>query len=244
MRIKIPWIAMSVLAFAIASDGLTSFAAPVLVSDGSQNYLVADNGIVAAGGTAVTTDPVDTNTDHYAEPGQFGGQDVDQPDSWNGDRRWGNDGANTQATWNFTGLDSGTYNVYASWRNGPQANVSTAHFSTSDSGPTADIDLSTGATAVSALTLNDGLQDVDFALIGSVTISDGDLTVSVDDSDHGTGRQHVYFLGCSCNWPHSNSRAKRDGSPVAGTAGFCEASQTLDFRRPSVTDHQPVASLR
>ncbi len=191
MRTKIPWIAISVVA--LVSRGWTAHAAPVLVSDGSQNYLVADNGIVAAGGTNVTSDPVDTNTDHYAEPGQFGGQDVDQPDSWNGDRRWGNDGAATEATWNFTGLVSGTYNVYASWRNVPQANVSLARFTMSDSGPMADIDLSTGSTAVSALNLNDGSRDIDFALIGSVTIADGDLTVSVDDSITGLDANTFIF---------------------------------------------------
>jgi hypothetical protein len=193
MRVKTPWLLASIVAFAIASRGLSSLAAPVLVSDGTQNYLVADNGIVAAGGTAVTTDPVDTNTDHYAEPGQFGGQDVDQPDSWNGDRRWGNDGTDTEATWTFTDLESGTYNVYASWRNVPQANVSTAHFSISDSGPTADIDMSTGTTAISALNLNDGSRDIDFALIGSVTVSDGDLVVSVDDSVTGLDADTFIF---------------------------------------------------
>ena len=72
--------------------------ATVIASDGTNSYMVADNENVAAGGTAVTADPVDTNTSHDSEAGQFGGQGLGVSDSWNGGRRWGNDGENTSAS--------------------------------------------------------------------------------------------------------------------------------------------------
>ena len=168
-------------------------AAAVAVTSGGDTYLVADNGLVSTVGTGVTSGPVDTNTDHYSEPGTFGGQDITGIESWNGDRRWGNDGADTSATYSFTDLVNGEYNVYASWRNVPQGNVSLAHYTVSDGGPTVDIDQRVGATALSALTLNDGTNDVDFALIGSVNVTDGDLLVTVDDSVTGSAENTFIF---------------------------------------------------
>ena len=160
-------------------------AGPVLVTSGADSYFVADNGVVSGAGTAVTSAPVDTNTDHYSETG-LGGQDVGQPDSWNGDRRWGNNGADTSATFTFDDLLNGTYNVYASWRNVEQGNVSVARYSVSDGGPTTDLDQRPGSASQSALLLNDGTNDIDFALIGAVSISDGNLSVTVDDSATGS----------------------------------------------------------
>ena len=149
--------------------------------------------IVSGAGTATTTAPVETNTDHYSEPGQFGGQDVGQPDSWNGDRRWGDDGDATSAVYEFTGLTNGTYNVYSSWRNVPQANLGLAHYAVSDGGPTIDLDQTVGAAALSALVLNDGTNDIDFARLGSVVVADGDLTVTVDDTATGAGSGQFIF---------------------------------------------------
>jgi hypothetical protein len=103
----------------------------------------------------VTADPVDTNTDHYFELGQFSGQDVGQPDSWNGDRRWGNLGDATFAIYTFTGLENGVYDVFTSWRDAPQGNISFAHYQISDDGPVIDLDQSVGTTALSELTLNE-----------------------------------------------------------------------------------------
>ncbi|MCA9265081.1 MAG: hypothetical protein KDA60_14575 [Planctomycetales bacterium] len=168
-------------------------AAPVTVFSGADAYLVADNGIVSGVGTAGTAVPVDTNTDHYSEPGLFAGQDIGQGDSWNGDRRWGNDGLGTAALYDFTDLTAGNYNIYASWRNPAQGNLGLARYQVSDGGPTIDIDQSVGATALSALVLNDGLRNVDFALIGSVTVSDGTLQVYVDDSVTGTDANTFIF---------------------------------------------------
>ena len=168
-------------------SGADSDAAPVLVSSGADSYLVADNGIVSTDGSVATTVPVDTNTDHYFEVGIFSGQDVGVPDSWNGDRRWGNRGEDTLAAYSFTGLENGSYNVYTSWRNVPQANVSFAHYQMSDGGPVVDLDQSLGTTALSELTLNDGTNNVDFAYLGTVNITDGDFSVTVDDTATGEG---------------------------------------------------------
>lgn len=178
-----------VLGFVVAE----SHAAPVTVFSGTDAYLVADNGIVSGAGSASTSVPVDTNTGHYFEPGQFTGQDVGQPDSWNGDRRWGNDGLNTGALYDFTDLSVGEYNIYASWRNVPQGNLGAARYQVSDGGPTVDLNQQVGATSLSALVLNDGLRDVQFALIGSVTVSDGGLQVYVDDSVTGTAGNTFIF---------------------------------------------------
>ena len=173
------------------------FAAPVVVSDGNDEYLVADNGLVEDFGTGTTRElPIDTNEDHYSEIG-FNGQDVGDvvPDSWNADRRWGNNGEETVATWKFEELGNGTYNVYASWRNVPQNNLSFAQYSMTDGGPTVELDQRIGTTAQSELLLNDGERDVDFALIGAVTISDGDLEVTADDSItdiDGTNRDFIH----------------------------------------------------
>ena len=162
-------------------------AVPVLVNDGTNSYLVADNGIVSTAGPAITSMPVDTNTDHYFEVGQYSGQDLGVPDSWNGDRRWGNLGVDTMAVFTFTDLENGDYNVYASWRDAPQGNVSLAHYQVSDDGPTVDLDQRIGASAQAELTLNDGSNDIDFAFIGTVNVADGDLSVVVDDTATGPG---------------------------------------------------------
>ena len=162
-------------------------AAPVLVSDGTDSYLVADNGIVSTVGTGITSEPVDTNTDHYIEVGQYSGQDLNVPDSWNGDRRWGNLEMDTLAAYSFANLENGDYNIYTSWRNVPQSNISLAHYQVSDDGPDVEIDQRIGSSAFGDLTLNDGTRNIDFAFIGTVSITDGDLSVLVDDTATGPG---------------------------------------------------------
>ena len=184
MKTRAVFLIVAVVSLAV---GATAHGAAVAVVSGGDTYLVADNGIVSGAGTAVTTTAVDTNTDHYSEPGQFGGQDVGQPDSWNGDRRWGDDGDATSALYEFSGLTNGTYDVYASWRNGEQGNLGLAHYSMSDGGPSIDLDQVPGAAAISALVLNDGTNDIDFAFLGSVAVADGDLAVTVDDTATGAG---------------------------------------------------------
>ena len=125
---------------------------------------------------------------NYSEPGVFGGGDTGQFNSWNGNRRWGNDGAATSASWAFSEVPEGTYDIYASWKNDEQfTNVSTAHYSGTDGFAAVDLDQSGGASVLPGLILNDGAFDINFASLGQVTIADGDFTVTVDDSVTGDG---------------------------------------------------------
>lgn len=176
------------LSLALSVPGLAlvpSEAAVVTVPGPGGSFLVSDNTLVGGIATGVTAGPPAADAS-YSEPGVFGGQDTGQPDSWNGDRRWGNDGSATMATWNFGSLPNGTYDVYASWRNIEQNNVSTAHYTGSDGFVTIDIDQRIGAAAHPGIVLNDGANDISFASLGSVTISDGEFTISVDDSVTGS----------------------------------------------------------
>ena len=164
-------IVASFLALSLAAQAaVTSVAGP-----GGATFLVSDNTL---NGTA---DP------SYSEPGAFGGQDTTAAtDSWNNDRRWGNDGSATIASWSFTGLATGTYDVYASWRNGPQGNVSIAHYTGTDGLAATDLDQRVGAGALPGVLLNDGVRDINFALVGSVAIADGTFVATVDDSVTGS----------------------------------------------------------
>ena len=137
---------------------------------------------------------IDNSDGNYSEPGALDGQDTVQPDSWNGDRRWGNAGANTTATWSFTGLRSGTYQVYASWRNTAQNNVSTAHYGLSDGAEAVDLDQRPGAASYPGIVLNDGERDVSFAALGAVDVADGTLEVSADDSVTGSADDSTFIF--------------------------------------------------
>ena len=131
---------------------------------------------------------------NYSEPGVFGGGDAGQPDSWNGDRRWGNDGAATTAVWSFSEVPDGTYDIYASWRNDPQGNVSMAHYTGTDGFVDVDLDQSGGAVALPGIGLNDGAGDINFASLGQVTIADGDFALTVDDSVTGNADGNSFIF--------------------------------------------------
>lgn len=139
--------------------------------------------------------PVDGSaTTNYSEPGPFGGGDTGQPDSWNGDRRWGNDGAGTSASWDFTEVPDGTYDVYASWRNNPQANVSLARYTGTDGFEEITLDHRLGAAGFTGITLSDGARDINFAALGMVTLADGEFTLTVDDSVTGAGDASTFIF--------------------------------------------------
>ena len=148
-------------------------------------YLVIDNGVDLDG-----NGEVDSKNFAYSEGGiLFEGQDVSTvfDGSWLNDRRWGSSGADTTATWSFRDLTSGTYSVYASWKNNPQGNVSTAKYSMSDGGPDVELDQGQGSSAFPGIILNDGANDINFSLLGEAGVSDGTLEVTVDDSVTGPG---------------------------------------------------------
>lgn len=126
----------------------------------------------------------------YEEPTSFGGLDTGVADSWEGDRRWGDTGAGVspQARYFFTGLPADTYEVFASWRNAPQGNLSAAAiYTVSDGLGAVTINQQIGADAVVAagaagLTLPDPAgRSITFIRLGQVTVSDGELTVQLDD---------------------------------------------------------------
>lgn len=129
-----------------------------------------DAGYSVVGVTEQVTDPANTIT--YGNDHAF--------------NTTGND-LTAVADYTFSGLTNGTYEVFASWRQGGQNNTGLMTISVSDAGPTVDVnqffDPAGGGTPgnggpLADLVLNDGAQDIDFQRIGSVTVADGDLVVS------------------------------------------------------------------
>jgi MYXO-CTERM domain-containing protein len=159
----------SIFFLAAVALPFSATAAVITVAGPGGDFLVSNNLLAGASDAS------------YSEPGAFGGQDTAQPDSWGGDRRWGNDGASTEATWLFGGLDNGVYEVYASWRNGAQANVSNAQYTGTDGFGAITFDQAPGAAAFPGVVLNDGIRDVNFVSLGQVAVADGDFSLSVND---------------------------------------------------------------
>ena len=169
------------LSAGILALGSTATAAVTSVGD----FLVIDN-------------VVDAN---FSQTG-FGGSDTLQPDSWNGDRDWGNGGAATTATWNWgTGiagdspLGNGVYEIYASWRNGVQGNLNEAIFTGTDGWAGITVDQVPGTSSFAGTlgiaTLNDGSQNIDFVLLGSATVSDGTFSLTMTDDAVNANFIHV-----------------------------------------------------
>lgn len=156
--------------------------------------LGASGAVITVGDLLVSNNLLGGASDaSYSEPGAFGGSDTLQPDSWGGDRRWANGGAATQASWAFSGLDNGVYDVYASWRNAPQANVSLAQYTGTDGFTSITLDQRVGAAALPGVVINDGANDINFASVGQVTVGDGSFTLSVDDSVTGSAAGSFIF---------------------------------------------------
>ena len=125
--------------------------------------------------------------------GAFAGTDTGQPDSWNGDRRWDNGGGvNTAAVWQFEGIPNGQYDVYASWRNVAQGNLTTeAPYVVSDGLGTVIKNQRTGATG--DLVLEDsGSRAINFSLLGRVTVVDGSVRVTLNDDPTTSGTSYVF----------------------------------------------------
>ncbi|MDF1713649.1 MAG: lamin tail domain-containing protein, partial [Akkermansiaceae bacterium] len=161
------------------STGLSANAQETVVDESGDEFLVIDNSDGAPGYTETA--------------GPFAGQDAGQADSWNGDRRWDNGGgSNTEAVWEFTGLANGEVDVYASWRNGAQGNLTTAApFQVSDGVGTVIKDMRAGNPG--DLVLQDGGgRSINFALLGRATVSDGNLTVTLNDDASASGTTYVF----------------------------------------------------
>ncbi len=154
--------------------------APPNTSDGN-TYLLIDN--VVGGDPPEYVEDI-TGTNGFDTNG--GGN------HWGTTRRWSN-GDDTTATWAFDGLADGTYEVFASWRNSAQGNLGTAEYTISDGGPTLSLNQIPGTSSYDgAVTLTDVSSNdrpVDFARLGSVTITDGTLEISATKA----GGNFVFF---------------------------------------------------
>ena len=172
--------------------------AQVTVTDtGGDEYLVIENG---DGGPA------------YSETGgSFGGADTGQADSWNGDRRWGNEGGvNTAAVWQFDDLPSGEYDVYASWRNEAQGNLTTAApYEVSDGLGTVVKNQRAGNDGDLVL-VDGGSRSIEFSLLGRVTVTDGAVTVTLND-DASTAGDTFVFADAIALGPMNLLAPDRDG---------------------------------
>jgi len=116
------------------------------------------------------------------------------PNSWDNTQDYDSDDTGSGvATWTFTGLPSRTYNVYASWVNGGQSNVSLADFTVSDGGGTVTIDQE--LTAPNDLYLNDNRPvSIGFERLGAVVVTDGGLTVELRDGGTRSGDTNGSYI--------------------------------------------------
>lgn len=119
---------------------------------------------------------------------------TEQPigDAFGGDQAFNNTGGNlTQnATYTFTGLTVGTYEVYASWRLNGQANADFMQVAVSDGGPTVSFN-QTNIGPLADLVINDGSQDMNFQSVGQVVVTDGGLVVT---TSLGLGGAQQFFI--------------------------------------------------
>lgn len=156
---------------------------------------VASGAVITVGDFLVSNNLLGGNSDaSYSEPGAFGGEDTLQANSFGGDRRWANGGAATSASWAFDGLSVGVYDVYASWKNDGQANVSMAHYTGTDGFVNIDLDQRGGAAALPGVVISDGANDINFASVGQVTVADGGFTLTVDDSVTGGADGNTFIF--------------------------------------------------
>ena len=133
----------------------------VQASDGSWYYLI-DNATPGVHFSYADWDSTDTGL----------------TDTWGSERLYGD--APAQATWSFTNLPPGNYNVFASWNAAPDATAGSATYSGTDGFATATIDQAPGTAASSGIEITDpSTNTISLAGIGSATISDTTLDLSV-----------------------------------------------------------------
>ena len=163
MKVSVPSLALSAAALFLAAGVQSASAAAIVIDNGDAGYSVV-------GVTEQNVAPPATIT--YGSDHAFNSTPND---------------LTAVANYTFSGLTNGTYEVFASWRQGGQNNTGLMTVSVSDSGPTVDVnqffDPAGGGTPgnggpLSDLVINDGTRDIDFQSIGLVTVADGELVVS------------------------------------------------------------------
>lgn len=95
-----------------------------------------------------------------------------------------------KAMYTFRGLAPGRYKVLASWSMKGQYNADIMKVSVSDGGPTVNFNQRKIGPADN-LVVNDGRKDINFELVGFVTVTDGKLVVT---TSLGTGGDQNYFI--------------------------------------------------
>lgn len=163
MKISVFKLSLSAAALFFTAGVQSASAAAIVIDNGDAGYAV----------TGVT------------EQGGIG-------DAYGGDQAFNNTGGNlTQnATYTFSGLASGMYEVFASWRANGQANADFMQVAVSDGGPTTSFNQrNTGPAA--DLVINDGTQDINFERVGLVNVSDGNVVVT---TSLGLGGAQQFFI--------------------------------------------------
>ena len=98
------------------------------------------------------------------------------------------------ATWTFTGLTNGTYDVFATWQQGSQSNLATlSPFSGTDGLVSTTVNQEIAPTADFQIndTDGDGILTFDFVKLGTVTVSDTNFQVRLDAVVGGTNQDFV-----------------------------------------------------
>ena len=113
-------------------------------------------------------------------------------DAYGGDQAFNSTGGDlTQnATYTFSGLATGMYEIFASWRANGQGNADFMQVTVSDGGPTANFN-QRNIGPVADLVINDGSQDINFERVGLVTVADGEIVVT---TSLGLGGAQQFFI--------------------------------------------------
>ena len=157
----------------------------VTVADGTATINVTSNeAYLYADAVALTDEPpeppmiiIDNGDSGYSTTGTWGNSNPNKF-HWDGEIDWANASAGQTATWSFSDLDNGIYNVHASWYSGGDA-TSSATYSGLDGG---DVTIDQKINA-DDLSIYDGARDVWFETLGQVTVVDGTATISVTSNE-------------------------------------------------------------
>lgn len=153
---------------------LSSHAAVVTVSDGTNNWMLVDSASVDA---------------NFSTVGGWSNTGAADPGDWAGDSLFDSDrnATGASATWSFTSLTSGTYAVAVSYSF--LANRPTAAPYTIIGDATYNVNQETAASGVS---LSGGGNSADFDLLTStLSVTGGSITVRLDDLDNTGNSSYV-----------------------------------------------------